>query len=299
MRLFLVDSSIFVFRAWYGPDRERVNRAGEPDQAFTGFTDFVYRLLVEQAPTRIVFAFDESLSSSVRKTVYPDYKANRSPAPEELKRQFGWCREWLENLGLSCVSSREWEADDLIGSLHRIHSSETMPVTILTADKDLAQLITERDLWWSFLDDRKLDYRGVCRKFGVRPEQIADQLALTGDKSDNIPGVPEVGLKTAARLLKKYDTLDNLRAHLHEVSSMKFRYAAQVQRSLIEHVEQLAVSQQLARINCDLEEMRQVSVTRQEPCLPELERMMREHDFEKSRQTRWQGLLEQLTGSAA
>ena len=299
MRLFLVDSSIFVFRAWYGPDRERVNRAGEPDQAFTGFTDFVYRLLVEQAPTRIVFAFDESLSSSVRKTVYPEYKANRSPAPEELKRQFGWCREWLENLGLSCVSSREWEADDLIGSLHRIHSSEAMPVTILTADKDLVQLLTERDLWWSYLDDRKLDYRGVCRKFGVRPDQIADQLALTGDKSDNIPGVPEVGLKTAARLLKKYDTLDNLRAHLNEVGTMKFRYAAQVQRSLIEHVEQLAVSQQLARINCDLEEMRDVPVTRSEPRPEALEEMMRAHDFEPSRRSRWCRLLDEMTGTAA
>ena len=299
MRLFLVDSSIFVFRAWYGPDRERVNRAGEPDQAFTGFADFVYRLLVEQAPTRIVFAFDESLSSSVRKTVYPEYKANRSPAPEELKRQFGWCREWLENLGLSCVSSREWEADDLIGSLHRIHSSEAMPVTILTADKDLVQLLTERDLWWSYLDDRKLDYRGVCRKFGVRPDQIADQLALTGDKSDNIPGVPEVGLKTAARLLKKYDTLDNLRAHLNEVGTMKFRYAAQVQRSLIEHVEQLAVSQQLARINCDLEEMRDVPVTRSEPRPEALEEMMRAHDFEPSRRSRWCRLLDEMTGTAA
>ena len=295
MPLFLVDSSIFVFRAWYGPDRERVNQSGQPNQAFTGFTDFVHRLLLEQAPRQVVFAFDESLSSSARKRIYPEYKANRSPAPESLKRQFGWCRQWLELLGISCVSSREWEADDLIGSLHRIHASEQLPVRILTADKDLAQLVTEHDWWWSYLDDRRLGYREICRKFGVRPDQIADQLALTGDKSDNIPGVPEVGLKTAARLLKKYDTLENLCEHLHEVSSMKFRYAASVQRSLLENRSQLIVGQQLARINCDLEEMREVRITREAPRPDALEQMMQEHLFEASRLERWQQLLSHLS----
>jgi len=208
MRLFLVDSSIFVYRAWFGPQRDRVNLAQQPNQAFVGFSDFVYRLLTEQAPQQLVFAFDESRSSGVRKSIYAGYKANRRPTPIELKRQFGWCRQWIESLGVSCVSSNEWEADDLIGSLRHYHGSAELPVAILTADKDLAQLVGECDLWWSYLDDLKLDYRAICRKFGVRPEQIADQLALCGDKADNIPGIPEIGLKTAARLLKKYETLD-------------------------------------------------------------------------------------------
>ena len=181
MRLFLVDSSIFIFRAWYGPQPERVNRQQQPNQAFVGFSDFVYRLLSEQAPRHLVFAFDESLSKSSRKEIYAAYKANRSPAPDELKRQFAWCREWLEALGISCVSSERWEADDLIGSLANYHGSTSLPVAILTADKDLAQLITERDVWWAYLDNKKLDYRAICKKFGVRPQQIADQLALTGD----------------------------------------------------------------------------------------------------------------------
>jgi len=292
MRLFLVDSSIFVFRAWYGPEPDRVNLAGQPDHAFVGFSDFVYRLLTEQAPRRLVFAFDESLSSSARKTIYPDYKANRSPAPEELKRQFGWCRQWLESLGISCVSSTQWEADDLIGSLHRYHGSTDLPVVILTADKDLAQLIGERDLWWSYLDNIRLDYRAISRKFGVRPEQIADQLALTGDKSDNIPGIPEVGPKTAARLLKKYETLDNLRNHLGEVGEMKFRYAAQVQRSLIEHAHILDVSPRLTRINRDIEEMRRVDICRRAADVEAIERMMQEHGFEAPRVDRWRGYLE-------
>jgi len=264
--LFLVDSSIFVFRAWYGSERARVNLAQQPNQAFTGFTDFVYRLLTEQAPRHLVFAFDESRSSSARKSIYADYKANRSPAPLELKRQFAWCRQWLEALGISCVSSNQWEADDLIGSLHHYHASSRLAVAILTADKDLAQLIGERDLWWSYLDNIRLDYRAVCRKFGVRPDQIAAQLALTGDKVDNIPGIPEIGRKTAARLLTKYDTLEN-------------------------HQAQLDIGLQLTRINCEIEEMQQVEVTRRAAQADTLEDMMREQAFEAPRVERWRSYL--------
>ena len=288
MRLFLVDSSIFVYRAWFGPDKYRVDLLQQPDQAFVGFTDFVYRLLSEQAPGKLVFAFDESLVKSARKEIYPQYKANRSPAPVELKRQFGWCQQWLDALGISRVSSNQWEADDLIGSLVNFHRSPQMPVAILTADKDLAQLIGDQDIWWSYLDNKKLDYRGIFKKFGVRPEQIADQLALTGDKVDNIPGVPLIGQKTAANLLKKYETLDNLCAHLHEVDTMKFRYAAQVQASLIEHQEQLAISSQLTRINCEIDEMQQVRLERGHADVEKLAQMMDDHAFDKHRRERWQ-----------
>jgi DNA polymerase-1 len=292
MRLFLVDSSIFIFRAWFGPERDRVNLQQQPNQAFVGFSDFVYRLLSEQAPQRLVFAFDESLSKSSRKEIYPEYKANRSPAPAELKRQFAWCRQWLEALGISCVSSKQWEADDLIGSLVNYHGSVQLPVAILTADKDLAQLIAEQDIWWSYLDDKKLDYRAICKKFGVRPEQIADQLALTGDKVDNIPGIPEVGLKTAARLLKKYDSVDNLRRHLDQVGEMKFRYAARVQRSLIEHESQLDISLQLTRINREISAMRQVDTSRHAADAKQLERMMRAQAFGPARSARWLAYLQ-------
>jgi 5'-3' exonuclease len=291
MRLFLVDSSIFVFRAWYGPERDRVNRRQQPNQAFVGFSDFVYRLLTEQAPRQLVFAFDESLSKSARKEVYADYKANRSPAPPELKRQFAWCRQWVEALGVTCVSSNQWEADDLIGSLVNYHRSPQLPVAILTADKDLAQLIAEGDVWWSYLDNKKLDYRAIHKKFGVRPEQIADQLALTGDKVDNIPGIPEIGLKTAARLLRKYDSVDNLRQHIQEVGEMKFRYASQVQRSLMEHEAQLDVSLQLTRINLALSEMQQVDTSRQPADAPQLEQMMHDQAFDAARTSRWLSYL--------
>ena len=296
MRLFLVDSSIFVFRAWFGPQPERVNVHQQPNQAFVGFSDFVYRLLTEQAPGRLVFAFDESLAQSVRKTIYPEYKANRSPAPAELKRQFAWCRQWLEALGISCVSSDRWEADDLIGSLAAWHRSPHLPLAILTADKDLAQLVGEQDWWWSYLDDKKLDYRAVCKKFGVRPQQIADQLALAGDKVDNLPGIPEIGMKTAARLLKKYDSLDNLRRHLDEVGDMKFRYAARVQRSLIENEGLLDISLGLTRINCGIPEMQQVEIARGEIDRATLDDMLEEQAFDAARRSRWQAWLDAAAG---
>ena len=295
MRLFLVDSSIYVFRAWFGPRPERVDCEGRPNQAFVGFSDFVYRLLVEQAPSHVVFAFDESLENSARKAIYPEYKANRSPAPEELKRQFGWCRDWLEALGISHVSSPGWEADDLIGSLANFHRRTDLPVAILTADKDLAQLIGESDLWWSYDDNRRLDYRAVSRKFGVAPGQIAEWLALTGDKVDNIPGIPEVGPKTATRLLRKFGSLENLKRELHQIEAMKFRYAARVQQSLIDNQALLDVGIRLTRINCGLDEMRDVNIMRGAADTRALEDMMQRQAFEPARAARWKAWLESAT----
>ena len=166
-----------------------------------------------------------------------------------------------------------------------------MPLAILTADKDLAQLVAEGDLWWSFHDDRRLGYRDIKKKFGVPPEQIAAQLALTGDKIDNIPGVPEVGPKTAARLLAKFGDLETLRQRLDEVGAMKFRYAARVQESLIEHADNIGLWQQLTRINCDLEDMLDVDIRRRAADVELLSDMMRAQDFDAARRQRWQRLL--------
>jgi DNA polymerase-1 len=292
MRLYLVDSSIFIFKAWYAPVPEQVNIRQQSNQAFIGFSDFVYRLLNEQAPSKLVFAFDESLKQSQRKSVYPLYKANRSPAPIELKRQFGWCQQWIDLLGITKVSNDSWEADDLIGTLAALHRSPELSITILTADKDLTQLIHQGDLWWTFFGDKKLDYRGIVKKFGVKPEQIADQLALAGDKVDNIPGIPHVGVKTAANLLRKFGTLEKLRQNLTEVGRMKFRYSGRVQQSLIEHEAILDISSRLTRINCEVQAMREVDIERRNPDKIRLEEMMREQAMDPVRQQKWDTYLE-------
>ncbi len=292
MRLYLVDSSIFIFKAWFAPVPEQVNLSRQSNQAFIGFSDFVFRLLSERAPSKLVFAFDESLKQSQRKSVYPQYKANRNPAPIELKRQFGWCQQWIELLGISKVSSDSWEADDLIGTLATLHRSSELPIVILSADKDLTQLIREGDLWWTFFADKKLDYRGIVKKFGVKPEQIADQLALAGDKVDNIPGIPYIGVKTAANLLRKFGTLENLRQNLTEVGRMKFRYAGRVQQSLIENESILDISSRLTRINCEVEAMRGVDIERKTPDRIQLEQMMVDQAMDSVRRGKWQTYLD-------
>ena len=292
MRLYLVDSSIFIFKAWFAPVPEQVNLSQQSNQAFIGFSDFVFRLLSERAPSKLVFAFDESLKQSQRKSVYPQYKANRNPAPIELKRQFAWCQQWIELLGISKVSSDSWEADDLIGTLATLHRSSELPIVILSADKDLTQLIHEGDLWWTFFADIKLDYRAIVKKFGVKPEQIADQLALAGDKVDNIPGIPHIGVKTAANLLRKFGTLENLRQNLTEVGRMKFRYAGRVQQSLIENESILDISSRLTRINCEVEAMREVDIERKTPDRIQLEQMMVDQAMDSVRRGKWQTFLD-------
>lgn len=292
MRLYLVDSSIFIFKAWYARVPEQVNIRRQSNQAFIGFSDFVYRLLTEQAPSKLVFAFDESLKQSQRKSLYPQYKANRSPTPVELKRQFGWCQQWVDLLGIATVSSDRWEADDLIGTLATLHRSSELPIVILTADKDLAQLIHPGDLWWTFFTDRKLDYKAVEKKYGVRPGQIADQLALAGDKVDNIPGIPHIGVKTAANLLRKFGTLENLRRNLTEVGGMKFRYAGRVQQSLIEHESILDISSRLTRINCEVVAMRDIDAGRKAPDKIQLEAMMDDQAMDPRRRQKWQSYLD-------
>lgn len=292
MRLFLVDSNIFIYKAWFGAKHEMLNIDQRPNQAFIGFTDFVYRLLTESDPQRLVFAFDHGGKKSQRKSLYTEYKANRNPTPINLKPQFEWCQQWVEQLGISKVSDPEWEADDLIGTLAQLHRSPELPIVILSADKDLTQLVREGDICWAFFNNKKLDYNTIKKKFKVKPEQIADQLALTGDKVDNIPGIPLIGLKTAANLLRKYGDLKTLRANLHEVGKMKFRYAGQVQRSLIDNESILDISSPLTQINCHIESMQDVSILRR-PANPEqLQKLMDFHQMDSARSNQWHDFLQ-------
>lgn len=290
-RLYLVDSSIYVFRGWFSlPDTFR-NQQQQENNAWIGFTDFVYQFLQLEKPRQLVFAFDESLKYSARKTIYPEYKANRSPAPVELKRQFKWCREWVSALGYTDVASDRHEADDLIGSLAELHRSESCAITILTADKDLAQLIRDQDIWWSFATGQQFTYRALIKKFGVKPEQIADQLALAGDKVDNIPGIPGIGMTIAGRLLTKFDTLDNLRANIDQVEKMKFRGSERIMSLLKEHESILDVSAQLTPTDNKVVEMEQVAVTRKDIDHDKLIEMMEQQNMDDSRKTRWLNMI--------
>lgn len=233
--VYLVDASIYIFRAWFSIADEFVNTRGEPTNAVYGFTGFLCSLLEQTRAQHIGIAFDEALTMSYRHEIYPDYKANRDPAPEELKRQFKWARDVAESMGLSCFGDDRYEADDLIGTLAVYWRKRGHPVCIITSDKDLTQLIDNRDTWWDFTRNRKLGRAKIKEKFGVFPEQIADFLALTGDSVDNIPGIPGVGPKSAAALLGHFGDLDAIWERLDEVQFLSIRGAKSLHRKLATH----------------------------------------------------------------
>jgi DNA polymerase I len=291
-RLYLVDSSIYIFKAWFSLPDTLVNQDQQPNNAWLGFVDFVFQFLTAEKPRKLVFAFDESLKYSARKEIYPEYKANRAPAPEELKRQFKWCREWVRALGISEVASDRHEADDLIGSLATYHRNAQTRIVILTADKDLAQLIHENDIWWSYASGQQLNYRSLIKRFGVKPEQIADQLAIAGDKVDNIPGIPGIGMTIAGRLLTKFGDLSNLRDNLDEVRKMKFRGSDRIMGLLKQHEAVLDISAQLTPIDCAIEQMQQVQVDTTAVDLDVIEDMMKYHQMGERRRQQWLDLIE-------
>ena len=249
---WLIDSSIYVFKSWYTyPDCEDID--GNSINAVRGFIEFVFQLLKTENPELIAFAFDESLATSHRRDIYPEYKANRSPAPESLRYQFRLCREFVQALGIHQAASLTYEADDLIGTWAKYLNQQSIPVNLITADKDLAQLVKDGDHWWEYLRGEKLDTKKITKRFGAKPSQIAEQLAIAGDKSDNIPGVPGIGMSTAGKLLKKFENLDQLFSRVDEIASMQIRGAFRVGQLIMEHKENILLSKKLTEIVCDIE----------------------------------------------
>ena len=252
---WLIDSSIYVFKAWYTRSDDQVDVDGKPINAVLGFINFVYRLLSVETPELIAFGFDESLKTSHRKEIYPGYKANRSPAPESLRYQFQLCRAFVRSLGIHEGASQHYEADDLIGTWAKTLRQHSVAINFITADKDLAQLVHEDDHWWEYDRGEKLNTKKITKRFKAKPRQIADQLALAGDKSDNIPGVPYIGMSTAGKLLRRFDNLNNLLSSIPEISTMQIRGAARIQDLIKEHQETIKLSRRLTGIQCDIEKV--------------------------------------------
>ena len=247
--VYLVDASVYIFRAWFSMPDEFLNQAGEPTNAVYGFTGFLCSLLEQTQASHVGIAFDESLTTSFRSEIYPEYKANREPAPEELKRQFGWARGVAEAMGLKCYGDPRYEADDIIGTLCEYWRNEGHPVCVITSDKDLAQLVRENDYWWDYSRNQKLSPDGVMKKFGVAPEQIADYLALVGDSVDNIPGIPGLGPKSATALLAHFGDLDSIYERLAEVEHLTIRGAKSLMNKLREHQAAADLAKLLTVIN--------------------------------------------------
>ncbi|MEO6263826.1 MAG: 5'-3' exonuclease H3TH domain-containing protein [Luteimonas sp.] len=249
--LYLVDASLYVFRAWHSMPDEFRGADGWPTNAVHGFARFLLELLERERPQHIAVAFDEALDSCFRNTLYPAYKANREPAPEELKRQFGQCKALCLALGLVVLAHREYEADDLIGSALHAARAQGHRGVIVSADKDLSQLLDVFDEQWDFARGQRWGATGVKARHGVHAHQVADYLALCGDAVDNIPGVPGIGAKTAVVLLAHFGSLDALLARIDEVPYLRFRGAAQAAAKLRAHREQALLCRQLSTIALD------------------------------------------------
>lgn len=271
--LYLIDASIFIFRAWHSVPNNVVDYDGNPVNALHGFARFLGDLIERVRPHHIAVAFDERLASSFRNQLYPAYKANREPAPLELKRQFALCRQVCAALGVQAFVSTQYEADDIIGTLaHRMRAAGKN-VVIVTRDKDLAQLVRPGDEYWDYLDDRRYGYDDIAERFGVLPERMACFLALTGDAVDNIPGVPGVGRKTASLLFRHFESLTDLYENLDAVLKLKVRNAGFVCGQLRDYQQAAFLARRLTGIQCDIPlEAELAALVRRSPDLAALDR---------------------------
>lgn len=249
--LFLIDASIYIFRAWFSVDESLRDEAGDPANAVYGYARFLLDFLDGTRPAHALAAFDESLTTCFRNDAYPAYKANRPEAPADLKRQIAICQQLTRALGVTALSSDRYEADDLIGTVAHRFRDDGFSMRYLTTDKDYAQLLESGDRLVDASGRRTMDCHGVADALGVRADQVPDLLGLAGDSVDNIPGIPGVGPKTAQVLLAHLGDLEGIYARLDAVPQLPLRGAARVRRLLEEHREMAFLSRELATIRRD------------------------------------------------
>ena len=249
--LHLVDASMYVFRAWHSMPDEFHDADGWPTNAVHGFARFLLELLERERPRHIAIAFDEALDSCFRNAIYPAYKANRDPAPPELRRQFAWCKALCKAVGLVTLAHTDYEADDLIGTAVHAGRRDGFRSIIVSADKDLSQLLQADDEQYDFAKAVRWKADGVKARHGVHAHQIADYLALTGDAVDNIPGITGIGAKSAAIPLAHFQSLDALLARIDEVPFLRLRGAAGMATHLREQREHALLWRQLTTIALD------------------------------------------------
>ncbi len=278
--VYLIDASVYIFRAWFSMPPDLRDAEGNPTHAVYGFARFVGDLIERRQPCYLAVAFDESHGQGHRHALFAAYKANREPAPPELKRQFALCREFCRHLGVSEYASPEFEADDLIGTLASRVRAEGLRVTVVTRDKDLSQLVGPGDCFWDYSDAAEYAYEEIAGRFGVAPERMADYLALTGDAVDNIPGVPGVGPKTAAALMSRYASLDELYNDLDAVAYLPLRGAARLPERLRLHRAAAFLARSLTRIHCDAPmQATHGDLRRRDPDLTALAEFCQRHGF--------------------
>jgi len=253
--LYLVDGSTYIFRAYHALPPLTRKSDKLPVGAVAGFCNMLVKLIddmdaqdagapdtdIKSSPTHLAVIFDAS-GRSFRNDIYPDYKANRAEPPEDLVPQFPLIREAVKAFGVAQFELEGFEADDLIASYAAEAAKAGARVTIVSSDKDLMQLVTPHINMLDTMKDRHIGIGEVVEKFGVPPKKVIDVQALAGDSTDNIPGVPGIGVKTAAELIQAYGTLDELLARAEEITQPKRR------ENLITYAEQARLSRELVTL---------------------------------------------------
>src|SRR6267142_1345325 len=244
--VFLVDGSSYIFRAYHALPPLNRKSDGLQVNAVLGFCNMLWKLLREMPPdsrpTHLAIVFDKS-EVTFRNKLYPDYKAHRPPAPDDLIPQFGLIRDAVRAFDLPCLEQAAFEADDLIATYARQACERGANTTIVSSDKDLMQLVNDCVTMYDTMKDRRIGIAEVIEKFGVPPEKVVEVQALAGDSTDNVPGVPGIGIKTAAQLIVEYGDLEQLLFRAGEIKQPKRREA------LIENAEKARISRQLVLLD--------------------------------------------------
>jgi DNA polymerase-1 len=248
IRLYLVDGSGYIFRAYHALPPLTRKSDGAPVGAVSGYCNMLYKLLTdvtdEHEPTHFAVIFDHS-AKTFRNDLYPEYKANRPEPPEDLRPQFAMVREATRAFSVPCLELPGFEADDLIATYARLVEKKGGEVVIISSDKDLMQLVTEKVSLFDTMKNRKIGRAEVIEKFGVPPEKVIDVQALAGDSVDNVPGVPGIGIKTAAQLIGEYGDLDELLERAGEIKQEKRR------QNLLDHKDAARLSRNLVTLRTD------------------------------------------------
>ena len=244
--VFLVDGSGYIFRAYHALPPLNRKSDGLQVNAVLGFCNMLWKLLrdmpADNRPTHLAIIFDKS-EITFRNKLYPDYKAHRPPAPDDLIPQFALIRDAVRAFDLPCLEQGGFEADDLIATYARLAGERGASATIVSSDKDLMQLVTDKITMYDTMKDRRIGIAEVIEKFGVPPEKVVEVQALAGDSADNVPGVPGIGIKTAAQLIVEYGDLETLLLRAGEIKQPKRREA------LIENAEKARISRQLVLLD--------------------------------------------------
>ena len=272
--LYLLDGSSYIYRAYYGI-RDLATAGGMPTNAVFGFTKMLLDLFQENRPDYLTVIFDPPRAETFRRELYPEYKANRDDMPEDLVSQIPYIRKVLQALNIPALEAPGFEADDVIATLARRYADEGIHVTVVTGDKDLMQIVDDRISLLDTMKDKRSGPQEVLDRFGIPAELVPDVLGLAGDTSDNIPGVPGIGEKTAAELVRRFGSLEDVLSWKHLVSGKKRK------ESLHAYADQARLSKTLATVRYDVDiDVQLDDLLIQTPNLPVLIPLLRELEFE-------------------